>query len=200
MSMDHFVSLIVGLGNPGTEYHGTRHNVGAQFVEYLAHEVTKSTLKFSKEFKGYVANSSIGGKNCSLLIPTTYMNKSGESVSAFAHFYKTQVSAILVVHDDLDLPVGSVRLKSGGGHGGHHGLENIALHLHSTDFLRLRIGIGRPNDKQSATEYVLSRLKREEREQISNVFVKIVDVLPEIIANNLAKAMNILHTETDNEA
>ena len=146
--------LVVGLGNPGAEYSETRHNAGFWFCERLARELGVS---FSKEarFHGFAANARNDG--VWLLMPQTFMNRSGQSVAALARFYRIEPAEILVVHDELDIPPGQLRLKFGGGLGGHNGLKDITAHLGTQDFWRLRIGIGHPGDRNEVVNFVLKR-------------------------------------------
>jgi len=190
------ILLIVGLGNPGMEYEFTRHNAGAWFVEKLA-QTTSSQLNFNKKFHGATCKINLFDHECHLLIPTTYMNLSGQSVLACAHFYKILPQEILVVHDDVDLPVGTIKLKQGGGHGGHNGLRDIIARLGSNDFVRLRIGIGHPGDKERVTGHVLSKTKKAEKKQIDLAIDNALQVLPKIITGDLAAAMQELHTNSE---
>jgi PTH1 family peptidyl-tRNA hydrolase len=155
--------LIVGLGNPGAEYTETRHNAGLWFCERLAAELG---VRFSHEsrFHGLVANAREAG--VWLLMPQTYMNRCGQAVGALMRFYRIDAAELLVVHDELDIPPGQLRLKFGGGLGGHNGLKDIAAHCGTQDFWRLRIGIGHPGDRNQVVHYVLKAPRREEREQI----------------------------------
>ncbi|MBK6656295.1 aminoacyl-tRNA hydrolase [Zoogloea sp.] len=151
--------LIVGLGNPGSEYAETRHNAGFWFCERLARELGTA---FSKEarFHGLAANARADG--VWLLMPQTFMNRSGQSVAALARFYRIAPAEILVVHDELDIPPGQLRLKFGGGLGGHNGLKDITAHLGTQDFWRLRVGIGHPGDRNEVVNFVLKPPRREE--------------------------------------
>ena len=155
--------LVVGLGNPGSEYTETRHNAGFWFCERLARELGTS---FSKEarFHGLAANARQNG--VWLLMPQTFMNRSGQSVAALARFYRIEPAEILVVHDELDIPPGQLRLKFGGGLGGHNGLKDITAHLGTQDFWRLRVGIGHPGDRNEVVNFVLKPPRREESELI----------------------------------
>ncbi len=189
------VRLMVGLANPGSEYEKTRHNAGAWLLERLV-AAAGQTFRPDNKLKGLFANVSLGGKPCFLLIPTTYMNHSGQSVLAAAQYYKIPPEEILIVHDELDLPVGTVRLKKAGGHGGHNGLRDIISHLSSKDFLRLRVGIGRPRTGQPVVDYVLSRPGRAEREQVDSAIDESIAILDNVIDGNLQKAMQALHTDT----
>lgn len=139
------IKLIVGLGNPGAEYTATRHNAGFWLVDQLAREAG-ATLRDERRFHGFYAKARLCGEEVHLLEPQTYMNRSGQSVVALAHFFKILPNEILVAHDELDLPPGAVKLKLGGGSGGHNGLKDISAHLSSQQYWRLRIGIGHPRD------------------------------------------------------
>jgi len=155
--------LIVGLGNPGAEYSETRHNAGFWFCERLARELGVSFSRESR-FHGLAANAR--AENVWLLQPQTFMNRSGQSVQALMHFYRIQPAEMLVVHDELDIPPGQLRLKFGGGLGGHNGLKDITAHLGTQDYWRLRVGIGHPGDRNEVTNYVLKPPRREEAEEI----------------------------------
>lgn len=155
--------LVVGLGNPGSEYSETRHNAGFWFCERLA---DKLGVRFSHEsrFHGLVANARDAG--VWLLMPQTFMNRSGQAIGALARFYRIEPAEILLVHDELDVPPGQLRLKFGGGLGGHNGLKDTSAHLNTNDYWRLRIGIGHPGDRNEVVNYVLKPARREEQTQI----------------------------------
>lgn len=191
--MSTLIRLIAGLGNPGPEYELTRHNAGAWFVEQIA-ATTASTLSFNKKFHGLTCKTEINQHECHLLIPTTFMNLSGQSVLALANFYKILPQEILVAHDDLDLPIGTIKLKLGGGHGGHNGLRDIISRLGTNDFVRLRIGIGHPGSKEYVTDHVLSKAKKLEKEKIDLAIDNAIAVLPKIVSGDLASAMQELHS------
>ncbi len=167
--------LIVGLGNPGAEYTETRHNAGFRFCERLA---TRLGARFSHEarFHGLVARAHESG--VLLLMPQTFMNRSGQSVGALARFYRIEPGEILVVHDELDIPPGQLRLKFGGGLGGHNGLKDITAHGGTQDFWRLRIGIGHPGDRNEVINFVLKPPRREEREAIDQAIERALDAWP----------------------
>jgi PTH1 family peptidyl-tRNA hydrolase len=188
------IQLIVGLGNPGTKYEHTRHNAGAWFVTELVHKA-HAILRREAKFQGWHVTGHLDGHDCLFLIPTTYMNHSGMAVQAVANFYKIAPSSILIVHDEIDLPVGEIRLKYEGGHGGHNGLRDIMQHLNSQQFYRLRIGVGRPQHKE-IIDYVLEPPNRAEYEQIQQSFLKVYDVLPLLFQGQFQKAMHQLHTTT----
>jgi PTH1 family peptidyl-tRNA hydrolase len=188
------IQLIVGLGNPGKEYEQTRHNAGAWFVESLANQ-THTILRPMAKFQGLHSIVEIHNQECHLLIPTTFMNLSGQAVKALASFYKIPAEAILVLHDEIDLPVGTVRLKFDGGHGGHNGLRDIIQHLGTHKFYRIRIGVGHPGTSQEVVDYVLKPPKKEERSQIDIALQKAGEILPLILAGEYQKAMQQLHSE-----
>lgn len=187
------MKLIVGLGNPGKEYATTRHNAGAQWVSRLAAELSV-TLKTEARFHGQCARIGQGDDELWLLNPQTYMNASGKAVAAICHFYKIPPEQMLVIHDDLDLPPGASRLKLGGGLGGHNGLKDIAAHLASKDFWRLRIGIGHPGDKNVVADYVLQSPRKEETPLIDEAIRRSLAVWPLIVQGNCQAAMLKLHT------
>lgn len=181
--------LIVGLGNPEGEYAGTRHNVGFEVADALAE---RAGARFSdKKFKARVARVQIAGESCVLLKPQTYMNLSGESVGPAAGFFKLKTEDLIVIHDDLDLPLGRVKLKKGGGHGGHNGLRSLKQHLPDDGFVRVRIGIGRPPPRWDPADYVLARFTREEREVADRVVDEAAKAVESILRVGLGKAMNL---------
>jgi PTH1 family peptidyl-tRNA hydrolase len=157
--------LIIGLGNPGSDYAETRHNAGFWFCERLARELGTSFSRESR-YHGLVAKARVNGVDCWLLMPQTFMNRSGQAVQALAHFYRIEPAEMLVVHDELDIPPGQMRLKFGGGLGGHNGLKDITSHLGTQDYWRLRVGIGHPGDRNEVVNFVLKPPRREEREEI----------------------------------
>ena len=188
------MKLIVGLGNPGKEYNATRHNAGAWWLSRLAAEL-HVTLKAEARFHGLCARSGQGNDELWLLNPQTYMNASGKAVAAICHFYKIPPEQMLVIHDDLDLLPGVSRLKLGGGLGGHNGLKDIAAHLASRDFWRLRIGIGHPGDKSVVADYVLQPPRKEETLLIDDAIRRSLEVWPLIAQDNCQAAMLKLHTD-----
>jgi PTH1 family peptidyl-tRNA hydrolase len=187
------ISMVVGLGNPGTDYENTRHNAGALFVEALAREAGQ-TLRPEKKYHGLYARIQWQGLDLHLLNPSTFMNRSGLSIKALADFFKIPAEQILVAHDELDLPPGTAKFKKGGGHGGHNGLRDTIAHLGTNSFQRLRIGIGHPGDSRKVTGYVLGRLGKQETAQLEAVTDEILRVLPDAANGNLAAAMNRLHS------
>lgn len=186
------IALIAGLGNPGPEYQQTRHNAGFWYVDALARRCGVDARKDAK-FRGWTARAELAGTSVWLLKPDTFMNLSGQSVAALASFYKVPVTQILVVHDDLDLPVGSARLKRGGGHGGHNGLRSLIQCLGSADFWRLRIGIGHPGHKSEVVDYVLTRPSQDDRVAIEQAVDAAVDQASLLISGEFERAMNVLH-------
>lgn len=187
------IQLIVGLGNPGVEYEHTRHNAGVWFVENIAHRLNTS-LRYESKFRGFHAQVEMNSHKIHLLFPTTYMNHSGQSVKIVADYYKISPQAILVAHDEIDLPCARIRLKFDGGDGGHNGLKDIIHHIDTKQFYRLRIGIGRPIHSEEVHNYVLSPPKKNELIEIQQSFVSVEPILPLLIAGDFAKAMQQLHT------
>lgn len=177
--------LIVGLGNPGAEYTETRHNAGFWFCTRLA---DKLGARFSHEsrFHGLVANAREAG--VLLLMPQTFMNRSGQAVGALARFYRIAPAETLVVHDELDLPSGQMRLKFGGGLGGHNGLKDITAHSGTQDFWRLRLGIGHPGDRNQVVNFVLKPPRREERADIDEAMERALQAWPDILGGNWTRA------------
>lgn len=187
------LQLIVGLGNPGPEYAQTRHNAGVWFVAALAAQYNIRMSADSK-YSGLVGRGAINGQEVRLLIPTTFMNRSGQAVGALANFFKIPPADILVAHDELDLPVGAIRLKTGGGHGGHNGLRDIISSLgNQNGFHRLRIGIAHPGDAKLVSNYVLTKAPQAEQEKIEDAILAAVKVSDLMVNGNLAKAMNQLN-------
>lgn len=187
------IHLIVGLGNPGREYERTRHNAGFRWVDEIAVR-KKAAWKKESKFSGWVTKVDEGGRNFWLLKPATYMNESGRSVAALLRFFRIEPYTMLVVHDELDLPPGTVKLKKGGGTGGHNGLEDIVDNLGTKDFWRLRVGIGHPGHKDLVADYVLHEARREEKEAIDPPFERSLDLLPRLATGRLQDAMTWLHT------
>lgn len=187
------IKLIVGLGNPGKEYAETRHNTGFWFVDLLARR-HNTTFRSESRHHGQVCRLTLHGQDCRLLKPSTFMNRSGQPVSSLANYFRITPDEILVAHDELDLPAGTIRLKTGGGHAGHNGLRDIMNALGNRDFHRLRIGIDHPNDRRAVVDYVLTRPSKADRELIEQNLETAADCLDDIIAGNLQRAMNQLHT------
>jgi len=188
------VRLIVGLGNPGPRFEGTRHNVGAAFVEDLARRFA-ITLREDAKFKGLVGRGNVLGHDVRLLVPTTYMNLSGEAVGAVANFFKLSANEILIVQDEVAFEPGVVRLKAGGGDNGHNGLRSIISSLgNDAGFLRLRIGVGHPGDRDRVTSHLTSvTMPADERDQVARACAFADDVLEKVLAGEVQVAMNALH-------
>ncbi|SFQ55578.1 peptidyl-tRNA hydrolase, PTH1 family [Halopseudomonas formosensis] len=192
--MTQGIKLIVGLGNPGPEYDMTRHNAGALFVERLAaaHGVS---LRQEKQFFGLTGRLTLNGQDVRLLIPTTYMNRSGQAIAALAGFYRIAPEEILVAHDELDLPPGVVRCKKGGGHGGHNGLRDTIAQLgNNNGFHRLRLGIGHPGHSSQVTGYVLGRAPRDEQQALDACIDEALREVPGMLAGDWTRVMQRLHS------
>jgi PTH1 family peptidyl-tRNA hydrolase len=187
------IQVIVGLGNPGKGYERTRHNAGYWWVEAIA-EAKHAAWKRETKFSGWTTRIEEGGRDFWLLKPATYMNESGRSVSALLRFYRIEPAHMLVVHDELDLPPGTVKLKKGGGTGGHNGLTDIAEALDTKDFWRLRIGIGHPGHKDLVADYVLDKARRVEQDAIDPAFERSLELMPRLATGRLVDAMTWLHT------
>ncbi len=185
--------LIVGLGNPGPKYTETRHNAGFWFLEELLRKFN-ATAKPQVKLHSESVRMEVHGKTCILAMPTTFMNQSGQAVRAVMDYYQVPAKNLLVAYDELDLPPGTVRLKQGGGHGGHNGVRDIFRHLPEQDFMRLRIGIGHPGVKDLVTGYVLSRPPAVEELEIRRSIGAAIAVLAEVLNDQLATAMKKLHT------
>jgi PTH1 family peptidyl-tRNA hydrolase len=179
------IRAIVGLGNPGAKYEDTRHNAGFWFVDRLARRYG-GQFRPEAKFFGEVCKVRIGAGDVWLLKPTTFMNRSGQSVNALLNFYKIGMAELLVAHDEIDLPPGDIRLKVGGGHGGHNGLRDIIPGV-GKDFVRLRVGVGHPGHKDQVADYVLARASRAEQEAIEAALDRAE------VAGELQRAMNELH-------
>ncbi len=167
--------LVVGLGNPGSEYAETRHNAGFWFCERLAAYLG---LMLTREARFHALLAQDRTSGAWLLLPQTYMNRSGQAVGAFARYYRIPPSAILIVHDELDIPPGQLRLKFGGGLGGHNGLKDITAHLGTQDYWRLRIGIGHPGDRDQVVGYVLTPPRPQERDAIDAAIARALELWP----------------------
>ena len=191
------IKLIAGLGNPGAAYAKTRHNAGAWLLTAFAEQMGKP-LSAEKKFYGSTASIKLNEDTCYLLIPSTFMNHSGQAIKAISSFYKISPRAILVVHDEIDLPVGSIKLKSGGGHGGHNGLRDIINQLGDRTFQRLRIGVGHPGHRDRVHDYVLNAPSLSERQRIEASIERALVVLPLLLQGDMQKAMQQLHTIDEN--
>lgn len=187
--------LVVGLGNPGTEFERTRHNVGAEVVELLASR-HGGRLRSEKGTRSTVATTQVGGKALVLAVPQTYMNDSGLAVSALARRFGVEENRrIVVVHDELDLPAGRVKIKAGGGTAGHNGLESLHAHLHDDSYIRVRIGIGKPPGRQAGADYVLRRPGRAEREELDVAEETAAEAVEVIAASGVEAAMQQFNPE-----
>jgi len=187
------IQIIVGLGNPGPEHGLTRHNAGFWFVDALA-RAHGAQFRAHSRYHGEVARVAVGGRDITLLKPQTYMNRSGISVRSLVDYTKAPIDELLVVHDELDLPPGTARLKFGGGHGGHNGLRDTITHC-GADFWRLRIGIGHPGDRDQVIDYVLQRATPADEEAIVASIGASLEVLPTFLRDGAEKAMKLLHTQ-----
>ncbi|MBO0505267.1 aminoacyl-tRNA hydrolase [Aeromonas veronii] len=188
------IKLIVGLGNPGPEYAKTRHNAGAWYVEQLArwHNVS---LREEPKFFGQTARILVEGQDVRLLIPNTYMNLSGKAVAALARFYQIEPEAMLVAHDELDLPPGIAKFKQGGGHGGHNGLKDIIAKMgNNNNFFRLRLGIGHPGSKEQVAGFVLTKAPSSEQNLIDAALDESLRATDILFKQDMTKAMNRLHS------
>ncbi len=186
------IKLIAGLGNPGRQYEKNRHNAGFLFLDHLLGSCGGSWSVESK-FHGITASSHVGGGKVIFLKPQAFMNRSGLSVGSVVRYYKFKVDEILIVHDELDLSVGVVKLKKGGGHAGHNGLRDIMANLGEKNFYRIRLGIGRPVSGRPVADYVLSNPSKEEFGLMLSAFVLIDQQINKIVAGDMATAMNGLN-------
>jgi PTH1 family peptidyl-tRNA hydrolase len=190
------IQLIIGLANPGKEYADTRHNAGAWFIDELVNHV-HTELRHEAKYHGLHSLITLHNQSCHLLIPTTFMNLSGQAVRACMSYHKIPPDAILIAHDDIDLPVGTIKLKFDGGDGGHNGLKDIIRHLNTKQFYRLRIGVGRPNHTKEVIDYVLTHPSKADRQKITQALQRAHEALPLIINGDMQKAMHKLHTDKE---
>ena len=184
--------LVVGLGNTGDRYAQTRHNAGFWFVDELARKHGGS-FRAEKKFHGELTRIRVGERECMLLKPMQYMNRSGLSVASIAKFYRIAPAAILIAHDEIDLPPGALRVKQGGGHGGHNGLRDVISALGSADFWRLRIGVGHPGHRDLVVDYVLSRPRLEEQMLLDQAIAAALEAFPLLLEGQFGKAQQQLH-------
>ncbi|MGM0855521.1 MAG: aminoacyl-tRNA hydrolase [Pseudomonadota bacterium] len=188
------VTAIIGLGNPGAEYAATRHNAGFWLVDAIARSV-HGELRPEKKFLGHYAKVRINDHDIHLLNPATFMNRSGAAVAALSQFFKLAPDNLLVAHDELDLPPGQARYKTGGGHGGHNGLRDIISALgNQKQFHRARIGVGHPGEASQVTNYVLGRAGKADQAAIEQAIAECLATLPLALAGDWPKAMNQLHS------
>lgn len=193
MQTPNRLRLIAGLGNPGPDYSATRHNAGFWFVDRLA-AVRQIQFAPEKRFFGALARLSAPGLDCRLFKPAVFMNESGRALQAVAAYFEIAAEEMLIVHDEIDLEAGTIRLKQGGGHGGHNGLRDISEKLGGADYLRLRIGVGHPGDKARVTPHVLSRPAAAETALIDGAIERGLALMPLLFAGELERAMTRLHT------
>lgn len=194
MAEQHAIQLVVGLGNPGADYVSTRHNAGFWFVDRLAEQYGGRWTE-ERKFHGELCRITVAGQDLRLLKPGTYMNRSGLAVQVLSSYLKIAAEQILVAHDEIDLPTGSVRLKWNGGHGGHNGLRDISRAL-GDQYRRLRIGVGRPTHSSEVIDYVLKRPSREDADAIHAAVAAAVDAVPQLLTEGMEKAMHALHSKT----
>jgi PTH1 family peptidyl-tRNA hydrolase len=187
------IKLFVGLGNPGPEYEATRHNAGAWWIDALAGAL-KVSLAMDRSYHGFVARTTFNGQSVWLLQPQTFMNLSGKSVAALARFFKILPNEILVAHDELDIAPGEAKLKLGGSHAGHNGLRDIHAQLGSSDYWRLRLGVGHPGDKSEVVGWVLKKPSADHRIAIEQTIDRALKALPHLLAGDMDKATMLIHT------
>lgn len=189
--MGETIRLIAGLGNPGSKYDKTRHNAGFWFVDELARRFG-GTLLAEKRFSGEACKVMIANQPVWLLKPQTFMNKSGLSLRQLTDFFKIPVEQVLVVHDEMDIDAGDVRLKKAGGHGGHNGLRDIHAHL-GKEYWRIRVGVGHPGDRSKVVDYVLSQPSKDDDIAIQRAIDRAADHVGQLVTGDMQKAMNDLH-------
>jgi PTH1 family peptidyl-tRNA hydrolase len=187
------IKLFVGMGNPGPEYEATRHNAGAWWIDALA-STLKVQMVMDRNYHGFVARTTVNGQTIWLLQPQTFMNLSGKSVAALARFFKILPSEILVAHDEMDIAPGEAKLKLGGSHAGHNGLRDIHSQLGSSDYWRLRLGVGHPGDKSEVVSWVLKKPSADHRIAIEQTIDRALKALPHLLAGEMDKATMLIHT------
>jgi PTH1 family peptidyl-tRNA hydrolase len=187
------IKLFVGLGNPGPEYEATRHNAGAWWIDALA-STLKVQMVMDRNYHGFVARTTVNGQTIWLLQPQTFMNLSGKSVAELARFFKILPSEILVAHDEMDIAPGEAKLKLGGSHAGHNGLRDIHAQLGSSDYWRLRLGVGHPGDKSEVVSWVLKKPSADHRIAIEQTIDRALKALPHLLAGEMDKATMLIHT------
>ena len=187
------IRIIAGLGNPDEKYERTLHNAGFWFVDELARKYGGS-FRYEKKFDADCCRIDLHGEDVWLVKPQSFMNSSGQPIRGMLDYYRLRTNELLVAHDEIDLPPGTVRLKEGGGHGGHNGLRDIIRHC-GNDFLRLRLGVGHPGEKHKVTNYVLKRGSADIEAAVERNIDDAVAVIPELVDGNVAAAMKQLHTK-----
>ena len=193
------ISLVCGLGNPGAQYEATRHNAGLWFLDALQ-RVVPLPWRPETRFFGDVADTRVGQQRVRFLKPATFMNECGGAVASVCSYFDIPAEAVLVVHDDLDLPPGTVRVKQGGGHGGHNGLRDIFSKLGSREFIRLRIGVGHPGNSDDVTDWVLRKPSAEDKTAILDAIDRALDEINPMMAGDLEPVMKALHTQQTGQA
>lgn len=192
----HALQCIVGLGNPGPTYADTRHNAGVWFIDALCHQY-QTRLNLETRLRAYTGQIQINGHTVRLVVPNVFMNHSGQTVQLIAQYYKIKPEHLLIAHDELDLPNGAVRLKWGGGHGGHNGLRDTIQHLNNAHFYRLRLGIGRPiHASQDVATFVLNKPSTEQRLELDRAIAQTVPCVPDMVEGHWSKIMQQLHTNS----
>lgn len=192
--MDPIIKLIAGLGNPGIRYHDTRHNAGMWFVDALI-KSQRGQWQVEKKLHAEIASLSINNQMVRIIKPTTFMNGSGLCIQACLHYFKHEVTECLIVHDEIDLPVGALKLKIDGGHGGHNGIRDIIEKVNANNFPRLRIGVGHPGVASEVHAYVLSHPPHEEKIKIDLAIQRGLNEIKTILSGNIQNAMQALHTK-----
>ncbi len=187
------IRIIAGLGNPEEKYERTLHNAGFWFVDELARKYGGS-FRYEKKFDADYCRVNLHGEDVWLVKPQSYMNCSGQPIRGMLDYYRLRTNQLLVAHDEIDLPPGTVRLKEGGGHGGHNGLRDIIKHC-GNEFLRLRLGVGHPGEKHKVTNYVLKRGSSDVESAVERNIDDAIDVMPEVVDGNVSAAMKKLHTK-----
>ena len=202
--------LITGLGNPGSKYTKTRHNAGFWFLDALRNQIDKDGhidtggtdvgFRYQAKVSADICRARLFDRDCILAKPTVFMNHSGQTVRALMDYYRIADTNLLVAYDELDLPPGTARIKQGGGHGGHNGMRDIFRHVDSTDFMRLRIGIGHPGSSDAVSGYVLSRPTADQEQLMLHSIGDALAVMSELLAGSISKATKDLHTADDSSA
>tara|TARA_Y100001936_G_scaffold229260_1_gene251269 strand:+ start:38379 stop:38963 length:585 start_codon:yes stop_codon:yes gene_type:complete len=190
---NHKINLIVGLGNPGNKYEGTRHNIGFSFIDFFSKQ-TESTITESK-FQSLIGSKNISEQKFILMKPQTYMNDSGEAVKEIKNFYKINPSQIIVIYDDLDLDVGQIKIKNTGSSGGHNGINSIINNIGSNEFTRIRIGIGKPKEKSMTNKYVLSKFSKDDQKIINDINDLAKEIIYSIVFKSISFAMNTFNSK-----